>query len=232
LLNRELKNNLLDWRFSDALLAVGGIQPLMLEGIRQLILKSVNVTGDGSPGGSVGPNPNQEFVFVTHSLGSYLIFAALDLKSSESDTAEMQEWQKQFRSILAHTPMVYFFANQLRLLELANLDASSNMLDRLKTWSDLRRNYLAAQSGSNAAGVAPPQLLAWNDPSDLLTWNIPEVTSSSGDRMLIVENRPVRNAINWLWLFEAPASAHDNYASNKRIIRAMLKPTKYKPTKQ
>jgi hypothetical protein len=231
LLNRELKNSLLDWRFSDALLAVGGIQPLMLEGIRQLILKSVSVTG-GSPAGSVGPQANQEFVFVTHSLGSYLIFSALDLKSSESDTTEMREWEKQFRSILARTPIVYFFANQLRLLELANLDASSNVIDRLKTWSQLRTNYVAAQSGSKTSDATLPRLVAWNDPSDLLTWNIPEIRSSSGDRIVIVENRPVRNAIDWFWLLEGPTSAHDNYASNKRIIRAMLRPTRNKPTRQ
>jgi hypothetical protein len=232
LLNRELKNGLLDWRFSDALLAVGGIQPLMLEGIRQLILKSARVVGDGSAAGSVGPRPNQEFVFVTHSLGSYLIFSALDFKPSESDTTEMQEWEKQFRGILARTPIVYFFANQLRLLELANLDSSRNVIDRLKTWSELRTNYLAAQSGSKTSEVTLPRLVAWNDPSDLLTWNIPEIRSSSGDRIVSIENRPVRNAIDWFWLLEGPTSAHDNYASNKRIIRAMLKPTKYKPRKQ
>jgi hypothetical protein len=156
LINRSLKNSLLDWGFSDALLAVGTMQPLLLEGIRQLIIKSVNVAADGSRGASTGPQPSQEFVIVTHSLGSYLIFSALDLKSPQPDSAERQEWRKQFEHVLSHTPVVYFFANQLRLLELANLDADNakgNMIHHLKTWSELRRNHMASLSGMSPNAV-------------------------------------------------------------------------------
>ena len=229
-LNRGLKNNLLDWRFSDALLAVGEMQSLMLEGVRQLVLKSVSAADNNRQSRSGGAS-DQEFVFVTHSLGSYLIFSALDLKSGESDTSEMKEWRVQFRNILSHTPLVYFFANQLRLLELANLDASGtgkpsgNMIDHLQTWSKLRMDYLAGQALSNRTELVPPSLVSWNDPSDLLTWNVPEVESASGQRILVVENHSVRNAIDWFGLLEGPTGAHDNYASNKRIIRSMLKPT-------
>lgn len=126
LVNRAFKNGLFDWGFSDALLAAGNLQPLLLEGIRQLVIKSI------------GSEENQEFVFVTHSLGSYLIFSALDYRNVAASTP--LEWQSKFEGVLKRTPFVYFFANQLRLLELATLDdAQRKMTNNLKTWVDARQ---------------------------------------------------------------------------------------------
>jgi len=130
-INRSLKNSVLDWGFTDAVSAVGPMRTLLLDGIRQLVLKSVNVAADGSRQDAIGPTRNQEFVIVSHSLGSYLIFSALGLNLAEPDTSTMKQWKGQFETILSHTSMVYFFANQLRLLELANLDVitSGNMIE-------------------------------------------------------------------------------------------------------
>ncbi len=100
LFNRNLKNYVLDWGFSDAVLAVGPMRPYLLEGIRQLILKSVNVTADGSRGVALGLRPNQEFVIVSHSLGSYLIFSALNINRSDSDTPAMRASEPEFENIL------------------------------------------------------------------------------------------------------------------------------------
>ncbi len=121
--------------------------------------------------------------------------------------------------------MVYFFANQLRLLELADLDntAKPNMVENLDAWGELRRKYLASQTATARNNLAPPELIAWSDPSDLLTWTVPDLQS------VVVKNLTVKNSIRWLWLFEGPTSAHDNYATNKKVIRVMLKPTKPKP---
>ena len=81
LLNRALKTFVLDWGFADAVLAVGPMRSLLLEGMGQVVLKSVKVAADGSRGDAVTPAPNQEFVIVSHSLGSYLMFSALDIQS-------------------------------------------------------------------------------------------------------------------------------------------------------
>ena len=223
LINRKLKNYVLDWGFTDAVLSVGPMRAFLLEGIRQLVLKSVNVTPDGSRGTVAGPRPNQEFVIVSHSLGSYLIFSALDLSPTEPNPLKMEKWKGRFQNILARTSMVYFFANQLRLLELANLDAPSeskpNMAAHLEEWGRLRRNYLTSQMDSNRKNLAPPQIISWSDPSDLLTWNVPEL------RFVVVKNRTVKNSIHWLWLLEWPSDAHGNYAMNNKVINVMLKPT-------
>ncbi len=222
LINRSLKDNLLDWGFSDAMLAVGQMQQPLLNGIRQLVLKSVNVSADGSRGGVVGPLPSQEFVIVSHSLGSYLIFAALDLTPVEKNVPTLKEWQKRFEGILGQTSNVYFFANQLRLLELANLDPSNEMMSHLATWGRLRYSYLQSQNTPQGQDVLAPTIVAWNDPSDLLTWELPALDTSSGSNIVIVKNCPVKNTPHWLWLFAGPTRAHDNYATNKHVISAMF----------
>ena len=85
--NRVLKTGLMDWGFSDAVLALGPLRPYILDGIRQLILKSL---GDSSAAGvsdATRPPVDQEFIIVCHSLGSYLIFAALDVNQTSIKTS-------------------------------------------------------------------------------------------------------------------------------------------------
>ncbi|MGH9745521.1 MAG: hypothetical protein ACRD59_05345 [Candidatus Acidiferrales bacterium] len=215
-LNRGLKNNVLDWGFSDAVLSVGAMRNLLLEGIRQLILKSVNVAADGTRGPDVEPAPNQEFVIVSHSLGSYLIFSALDFR--DSDSSPKQPWKQQLERILGRTSAAYFFANQLRLLELANLDVTTgaNMVQHLETWGCLRLKYLGSACDSTRNALLLPKVVAWSDPSDLLSWDVPALS------VVCVENRYVQNAIHWFWLFESPTKAHGNYVTDKRVIAALF----------
>ena len=221
LINRSLKGYVLDWGFTDAVLALGQMQPYLSEGIRQLVGKSVDVAADGSRGESVERAQNQEFVIVAHSLGSYLMLAALDI--TETAAAGATQAQKQrLEYVLSRISTVYFFANQLRLLDLANLDSSTgaNMTRRLELWGQLRSKYLASQSESTPNRLARPHIVAWSDPSDVLSWNVPELET------VVVENRSVKNSIRWLWLLERPALAHGNYATNKNVIRVMLSPPK------
>ncbi|MGB9196185.1 MAG: hypothetical protein WCB53_04585 [Terriglobales bacterium] len=207
-LNRALKTFVLDWGFADAVLAVGPMRPLFLEGIGELVRKSVKVAADGSRGENVIPAPKQEFVIVSHSLGSYLMFSALDLKEADSTTAP--KWQAEFDYVLANTSKAYFLANQVRLLELANLDitGNGNLITHLKTWSDLRQN----------AHKPVPQIVAWSDPSDLLTWSVPLLDP----QIAKVCNQVVQNAPHWFWLIESPGKAHTTYDQNKRVIKVML----------
>ena len=220
LVNRKLKIGLLDWGFSDALLALGPLRTYLLDGIRQLILKSVSVSPDGSRGGIAAPRANQEYVIVSHSLGSYLIFSALDINPTTPKTLTVQRSGDAFEQILGHTSLVYFFANQLRLLGLASLDGASdkNLVAHLEAWGRSRCDYLKSLPGSTQK-CARPQIIALNDPSDILTWTVPELATVE------VHNVVVKNAPHWLWLIESPTKAHDNYAINKSAIAQMLKLT-------
>jgi hypothetical protein len=214
--NRALKNSLMDWGFSDAVMALGPLRPFLLEGVRQLILKSLD---DSAQSRALAPEQraaNEEFIIVSHSLGSYLIFAALDTGAQESQAANVQQAGQSFGQILSRTSFVFFFANQLRLLELAGLDGPSerNLATHLEAWGKLRCDYL--KSVDDAKECRRPRIVALNDPSDLLTWPVPQLASVD------VTNHTVKNAKHWFWLFENPTPAHSNYAKHKRAIQEML----------
>ena len=219
LVNRKLKNGILDWGFSDAVLALGPLRTYLLDGIRQLILKSVAISPDGIRGGRATPANDQEYVIVSHSLGSYLIFAALDIGPGTLKTATVQNSGDAFKEVLKRTSLVYFFANQLRLLELASLDGSSdkNLVTHLEDWGKLRCEYLNPSAGATQE-CARPKIVALNDPSDLLTWTVPEQIAS-----VEVQNVVVKNTRHWFWLIASPTKAHDNYAKNKSAVGKMLK---------
>jgi len=215
--NRQLKSDLMDWAFSDAVMALGPLRAHILNGLRQLILKSLADASTTSHTDAIGARANQEFVIVSHSLGSYLIFSALDMDQMTGKTATAEQTRNDLQQILKHTSLVVFFANQLRLLELVGLDGPSerNIATHLEDWGKVRCEYL--KSLPNAPQECkPPRIVALNDPSDLLTWTVPAL----GD--IHVENYSVRNSIHWLWLFENPTSAHSNYATDKRVIKEML----------
>jgi hypothetical protein len=216
-LNRQLKSDLMDWSFSDAVMALGPLRLYVLDGIRQLILKSLADTSTASQADATGARANQEFIIVSHSLGSYLIFSALDMDQMTAKTATAEQTRNDLQEILKHTSLVVFFANQLRLLEFGGLDGPSerNIATHLEDWSKVRCEYLKSLPGA-LQECKPPRIVALNDPSDLLTWTVPAL----GD--IEVENYSVRNSTRWLGLFENPTSAHSNYATDKRAIKEML----------
>jgi hypothetical protein len=211
--NRWLKHDIMDWGFADALLAVGPLHKYLVEGIRELVLDSYK------------PTDNQEFIIVSHSLGSYLMFSALDLQNDTeakltaqtgqpTATSEpqsglpaeiIQNWRMRFDDVLSKTSHAYFMANQLSLLELANLDDTKggNIFAHLNAWGVHRANA---------------QIVAFSDPDDLLTWKVPCAKANS----VTVTNFPVKNGTRWFWLFAMPNTAHTTYDKNKHVLRAML----------
>jgi len=216
-LNRQLKSDLMDWSFSDAVMALGPLRLYVLDGIRQLILKSLTDESSASQAAATGARASQEFVIVSHSLGSYLIFSALDMDQMTANTVAAEQARNDLQEILKRTSLVVFFANQLRLLEFGGLDGPSerNIATHLKDWSKVRCEYLKSLPGAQQE-CKPPRIVALNDPSDLLTWTVPALGG------IDVENYSVRNSTRWLWLFENPTTAHSNYATDKRAIKEML----------
>jgi hypothetical protein len=215
-INRQLKTGLMDWGFPDAVMALGPLRSYVLDGIRQLILRSLRDSG------AANANPNQvradqEFVIVSHSLGSYLIFSALDMNQSTVGAPSNEELRGELGEILKRTSLVVFFANQLRLLELSSLDGPTerNIATHLEDWGKTRCEYLKSLP-SAPPECKPPLIVALNDPSDLLTWTVPPL----GD--IHVVNYSVKNSTRWLWLVEDPTKAHSNYATDKRAIKEML----------
>jgi hypothetical protein len=244
--NYALKNFLMDWGFSDAIMAVGSMHTYFQEGMRQLFLKCAQFRADNADSNSWRAELNQsnpserEFILVSHSLGSYLAFSTLNMNEAGTGGRYLQlapqsaerENEKDDAAdyIFQHTVMLYFFANQVPLLELADVapeQEAAPLTKRLEKWRTMRREHL--QKGAEGERVRiPPQIVAWSDPDDLFTWRIPQIqtepagSAESGE--LVIDNLYVRNTC-WRWLFVSPAPAHLNYARNKAVLDFMVKPT-------
>jgi hypothetical protein len=234
--NRSLKNSLVDWRFADAMIASGSMRNLFVEGVRQLLVKCAGFNPNGKQGDPHDTpvenwvqDKNQQFILITHSLGSYLALSTLDL-DLPSRVGRKQMTPTQY--IYEHTSLMYFFANQIPLLELSNIDfppdgagdgsevqaLGLNLDQRLGKWNDLRKNYLSKRSSPENCQLSP-QIIAWSDPSDLLTYRVPKLPKA------IVVNLYVVNAPHWLWTFEGPTAAHDRYVDNKHVLDTILRRT-------
>ena len=233
-LNRSLKNGLMDWGFADAVMALGPMEDVLSAGIRELLIKSLQSAL--SAGYTPRAEANEEVFFVTHSLGSYLSLIALDTDLLGSDNPDLSGFQvtaeqKQAADYFsAHTAEFYFLANQIALLQLAwissadghdTVPCSSGSTEKsvpgsISHWLCRRDTYLAKE-----ASVAPvPRIIAWSDPNDLLSWEVPQIEGGE------VVNITVQNSGFKLPPFlESPTGAHANYAKNRAVLRMILKPS-------
>ena len=66
-----------------------------------------------------------------------------------------------------------------------------------------------------ATPVRPPQIVAWSDPSDLLSWCIP------AEKPLLITNLYVRNTW-WHWLIANPQAVHNNYDRNRSVLKIIM----------
>ena len=234
--NRSLKNGLMDWGFGDAVMALGPVQEILTAGIRQLLMKSLEAAGvnlQTSSQEDAGP----DFFFITHSLGSYLSLAALDSEWLGPETPELSEFlispeeKAAADYFAAHTAGFYFLANQVELLELARVSApnqpdtnpSSSVPAKTRKprsithWRSMRQSFLEHRSSLSPG----PQIIAWSDPNDLLSWDVPHIDGVN------VVNIHVRNSGFKIPPFVVwPTGAHDNYAKNSKVLRVIFKPTR------
>ncbi|MGD1107373.1 MAG: hypothetical protein ABR865_10025 [Terracidiphilus sp.] len=268
LVNRELKAGLVDWGLADVLMAVGPLGGILRDGLRQLMAKSAafdpnEVGANPSGSGGIGKYDwrshlsrdnalDQEFIGVTHSLGSYLLFNTLNPEFanvpgeslSPADTARKTAEENAMRYIFERTSLVYFFANQLEMLEITNLESApdssttamksrglapapmvptspaANFRTLVNRWKDYQTNFEAVLHPSDEASREKVQVVAWSDPSDVITYRVPRI----GD--VEVVNLYVKNATRWFGVFESPTKAHGDYAKNVDVLRVMFGETK------
>jgi len=264
MINRELKTGLEDWGFSDVFLGIGPFRPIIEEGIRQLIAKSAAFDPRVSAGTTSvhegrqaynwqgrlqdGKSDDQVFVAVTHSMGSFLILDSLELDTANRAKVAPYSQQTQQDSVedqalqyvAERTSLLYFFANQVPILELANLkiDSSSPLpaigpdtgpdpqaaqaspqseTALISKWAQVHAAFEQRVHPNDATAQRKIEVIAFSDPSDLLTWRVPKL------RDVDVVNLYVQNALHLFWVFESPTKAHDNYAKNKDVIRVMFR---------
>ena len=238
--NRSVKNNLMDWGFADPMMAVGPMRGLFRDAMLQLFAKSASFTIQGTTPGhaqlSAEPQADREFIIVSHSLGSFLVFSTLrdrvtarrcaalqsaPTPSSSGAEAVSQTEDRATCYILEHTSMLYFFANQIPLLYLATvIPPQPSGAAQTGGAADLSAQMQALQAVRQYFGKTETHITAFSDPSDLLSWHFPRVPNT------VVENCVVRNTF-WHWIIAPPEGAHIKYAQNKEVLRIMMDPGKY-----
>lgn len=234
LLNRSLKSGLMDWGFGDAVMALGPMQEVLTSGIRQLLRKSLELAGvDLNKANPEDAGP--EYFLIAHSLGSFLSLVAIDSDWLGPQSPELAEFAISPEEKLAvdyfsaHTTGLYFLANQVGLLELAEVSSPAGLPDHrsagapsntatptsLRHWQSERETFRL-----HHAEAPSPQIIAWSDPDDLLSWDVPAIEG------VHVENIHLRNSGFKMAPFIAfPTSAHANYAKNSKVLSRILKPT-------
>lgn len=235
ILNRSFKNGLMDWGFADAVMALGPMDEVLSAGIRELLIKSLQMPAADLQV-SEWEDVDAEDFFVTHSLGSYLSLIALDsdlLGPEETELAAFRITPEQKQAadhFSEHTVGFYFLANQLALLQLARLSAgtggdanpcpSSGVATpggpAIAHWGCIRELYLR----EHASSVHGPQIVAWSDPNDLLSWEVPKI-----EGVHVVNVRVHNSGFKIPPFIESPTGAHANYAKNREVLRLILKPT-------
>ncbi|RKF50891.1 hypothetical protein [Paraburkholderia fungorum] len=141
LLNRVIKENILDRKLADAAIYMGQYHTVMQLGMADALCHAL--TGqEVAPLNPAAPNPVCDwrtahvdpgtlYVFVTHSLGSRLLYdTLLGLLGKNAPGVDQSALTLEFpgakdyvHGILGNTPVIYMMANQLTFLGMANITA-------------------------------------------------------------------------------------------------------------
>ncbi len=225
--NDQLKGDLIDRSISDAVLFSGKFKNHLDYTVKQAVC--LIETGRGCEFHGSYTNPNEKVFVISHSLGSRLVFDAVDsIEQSPGNFIDCLEG-------------VFMLANQLPLL------AISDQIDSLPEPSDdspstemptapgltSLRNLVARRSGKKP----PLQLIAFSDPNDLLSYTIPPkwrqllgVAGSPEEEKVSFLNVLVQNhAIN-IGVLVNPLQAHLGYWDNRFVWNIIAHGSKGIPT--
>jgi len=224
-LNASLKQSIMNWGMADAVLVNGPMRSYFHKAMRSAF-------GASLPKDQL----DRRFVIISESLGSFVTLDAFGSDVSNSI----------FSGILRRTYALYMFANQYALLELGRVDMGSSggqqsvsavspgenppqrasqapeaqsVLRALEKWADPGEGGNEALSptfGTSRKEVR--QIIAFNDPSDVLTFPMPCV------RGAVVVNVDVRQSFNVFGLFADPIGAHTAHATSADVLRIMFDP--------
>ena len=205
--NAPVKRQIMNWGLSDAVIALGPMRPYISSSLDQafdLVTRDVPA--------------NAVRIVVSESLGSFVVLDAANLR------------EPNVEKFINETGDFYFFANQFSLLELARISGLSSQPE-LKKPAGGESIVLGAQSSSvlgvlsksptGPEGIAPEmvrprQVIAFSDPSDMLTWPVPPIKDVE------VVNLYDRQSGGPFRLFANPVKAHRGAIEDPTIWKWLL----------
>lgn len=214
-INRALKAQLVNWGIADAVTSVGPMQAFVHDAMDGAFAYAE--TFEGAKAG------DQTFAVISESLGSFAVLDAFNSGRAPS-----------VRRVMESTYDIYFFANQFRLLELTRLQGmppateggpvpmpSLSPISALREWAASPLGLRPPPGPPPKTGAMQPnpmvrQVIAFNDPSDALTFEVPQLPGAK------VVNVYDRNETSWLGLFADPAKAHLGHAENPGVLKLLF----------
>jgi hypothetical protein len=222
-LNRRFKDSLLNDCLSDAVIYQGKARDEINAQMQMGILQALATTGGraaptGFAAAAAAMPAELPLVVVTESLGSKVAFDALYKMLTTPAAAAA-------RRTLARTTQVFMLANQLPILSLADQSLDGNVAtasvsrggdsaypaDPLGTLFAFRLQNFAPPSG-----LRGPQIVAFTDPNDLLSWALVGRPRAADYPVVDVI---VSNAGSILGQLEMPTTAHRGYKANGVVQR-------------
>jgi hypothetical protein len=204
-INTSIKRYIMNWGLSDAAMAMGPMRAYFRKTMNEAFAFATQLADPRSS--------EQEFVVISASLGSFVVLDAMINDGHPTDAA---------RQVATQNPLLYFFANQWALLDLARirgLPGSPELEELGPKTAESPVNLLEAWVGAQPIGteaVNPKQIIAYSDPSDILSYRVPKIEGA------LVVNLYDRNEINWFWLFANPIKAHTGHAQNPAVLKSMF----------
>lgn len=194
--NGALKRQIMNWGLADAVIALGPMGEYIRTAMQGSFQQALQAEGED----------NFDRVIVAESLGSFVVMDALRTEFAVQD-------------FVRKTADLYFFANQFALLELARL--GSKATEGLVRTPESGWDFLSEEPLQAGEGLLPErrqrQILAISDPSDILTWRVPDIAGVS------VINHNVRYSGGPFRLFANPLKAHRGAVDDVRFWNMLLK---------
>lgn len=207
--NAWVKREIMNWGLSDAVLALGPMSTLFHEAMEQAFTFALTYADRDLD--------DQAFVVISESLGSFVVLDAI------------QNGKKHVRQLFDASYDLYFMANQVALLDLGrieNLDSperttkhvggqrsNGSVLGVLQEWASKKATSKTVEKEFKAA-IKPesPQIITFNDPSDMLTYDMPRISGAT------VVNIYTKNGCSFLGLIESPSIAHTAHMNNTSVL--------------
>ena len=228
-INGLIKTGVINDGLGDATLYLGSYQTVMRRGVMMglcAFLDGAFVNDRCIPTATAhGP-----VALISESLGSYMLFDAIEgLNRGHADLPAGEPLFSRLR-------LFYMFANQIPLLELAELkprpgapaaapsieSAKLNaFLDRVRRWRETRAARPPTGVGPEAAPPEPLEIVAFTDPNDLLSYELSRRNyrlAGEDPHAFETSNVLYPNATAWLGLFADPLTAHTGYSDDPEVL--------------
>ena len=221
--NRMLKDSLLDDCLADAIIYQGQAKNSIIDQMQLALLAAV------APGVSAANKlavqraaaaQQSNLVLITSSLGSKIAFDALSKMIQQGD----EDAKAAGMRTLDRVAQIFMHANQLPILALADQDLAGKSAfgaeksrapaDSLDELLNLKGPRFSAKSGKPC-----PLVVAFNDPSDLLSYVLAPARRPGNYAVVDVL---VSNAPTYLGWLERPDRAHIGYPDNKQVQALMV----------